>query len=76
MCSLYEVFYKINNLRIKPEQAYEELVEKALNNEAHQEKYIPDWPKKGEIEFKNYTVMYRANLAPALKDLSFSIAPR
>ncbi|KAI8377534.1 multi drug resistance-associated protein MRP [Radiomyces spectabilis] len=36
----------------------------------------PMWPEKGLIEFKDYSTRYRAGLDLALRDLSFTVAPR
>lgn len=33
----------------------------------------PDWPGSGEIEFHNYSLRYRSNLEPALKNITLSI---
>lgn len=32
-----------------------------------------NWPDKGKIEFKNYSVRYRSELPFALKNLNFTI---
>ncbi|KRZ85196.1 Multidrug resistance-associated protein 1, partial [Trichinella sp. T8] len=36
----------------------------------------PDWPNAGMVEFKNYSMRYRAELEPALKNISFVAQPR
>ncbi|KRY16864.1 Multidrug resistance-associated protein 1, partial [Trichinella patagoniensis] len=36
----------------------------------------PDWPNAGMVEFKNYSMRYRAELEPALKNISFVVQPR
>ncbi|KAI7871902.1 multi drug resistance-associated protein MRP [Spinellus fusiger] len=36
----------------------------------------PMWPEKGAIEFNNYSTRYRAELDLAIRDISFSVAPR
>jgi ABC-type multidrug transport system fused ATPase/permease subunit len=39
-------------------------------------KAIPnDWPKCGEIEFKNVTLRYDPKLEPVIKDANFHIKP-
>lgn len=32
-----------------------------------------DWPKRGEIEFKEATMAYRPGLEPCLRKLSFKV---
>ena len=32
-----------------------------------------DWPKQGVVEFKNYSMSYRAGLEPVLKSISCNI---
>jgi ABC-type bacteriocin/lantibiotic exporter with double-glycine peptidase domain len=49
------------------------LVEARLEDKLFEEHYISDWPRKGEVEFKNVVVKYRENLPPALKGLSLWI---
>jgi ATP-binding cassette subfamily C (CFTR/MRP) protein 4 len=34
---------------------------------------LPEWPSKGEIEFKNVTMSYREGLEPSLRGLSFKV---
>lgn len=33
----------------------------------------PDWPERGNIEFKNVELKYRPNLETVLHDLSFKV---
>lgn len=34
-----------------------------------------EWPGKGEMEFISYTMAYRKDLAPVLRDVSFKVLP-
>ncbi|KRY65464.1 Multidrug resistance-associated protein 1 [Trichinella pseudospiralis] len=36
----------------------------------------PDWPNAGMVEFKNYSLRYRVELEPALKNISFVARPK
>ncbi|CAF3717749.1 unnamed protein product [Rotaria sp. Silwood1] len=34
-----------------------------------------DWPNRGAIEFRNYSLRYRSNLEPALRNINLAIKP-
>ncbi|CAD8112763.1 unnamed protein product [Paramecium primaurelia] len=62
--------------KVKPEKGYEAAVKRYQNNQNYRDQYIPQWPKNGIIEYKNYSVQYREGLPLALKKMSIIINPR
>ncbi|CAD8155775.1 unnamed protein product [Paramecium pentaurelia] len=62
--------------KVKPEKGYEAAVKRYQNNQTYRDQYIPQWPKNGIIEYKNYSVQYREGLPLALKNMSIVINPR
>ncbi|KAM3143254.1 hypothetical protein pb186bvf_004586 [Paramecium bursaria] len=59
--------------RVKPEKAYEQLVESYQQQRQHQEYKIVQWPDKGQIRYNNYSVKYREGLPFALNDVNLTI---
>ncbi|KAM3141562.1 hypothetical protein pb186bvf_006426 [Paramecium bursaria] len=59
--------------KIQPERGYEKTVERCQNNLPIEDLRIENWPKTGSIEYKDYSVQYRENLPPALKNLTIQI---
>ncbi|CAD8103784.1 unnamed protein product [Paramecium sonneborni] len=59
--------------KVNPEKGYEVAVKNYQNNQTYIDKYIPQWPRNGIIEFKNFSVQYRIGLPMALKNMNILI---